>query len=462
MWRADCSPSSKGSRRDASATQEESIESLPAGLYGMQISERRSADGAPQYDVQFVERRLEDIVAKLNRFERADEKPFEAVEAISEFNQRAYELFARPLVQAMSTEPAAKLMRAFHPLRWQRWAVSDAFNPWLSWLGPAADAVRAQRHGDATAAPPPALAMTAALPWLWWLRPAMEAGKAQVPGIPDLTALWRMMSENNPWLRWLQPMMEAGTAKPPAIPDLTAPWRMMTENNPWLWWLRAPGQAATKQPPTAGADPARHLESLVSETTSAALDYYRDVRDAMSEAVFFLTYGNLFSFYLADRVPAHERDVPAAGTDPRDLPFVKEALASLEQGGYPEALARVAALINREAERIPLARLELRRDLAEEYAEFLPAMPREQMRRIRGEQDIIVRYAHERALATLPKLLPDPAGRERLRTLIKRLLDDQRIRASNLTADDLARVESILAVLDGKVRRPRPAMPQSA
>jgi pimeloyl-ACP methyl ester carboxylesterase len=406
----------------------ESIEALPAGLYGMQIRERRSGDGASQYEVQFVERRLEDVVAKLNRFKRADEKPFEAVAAVSEFNQRAYELFAQPLVQATSTEPTAKLTRAFHPLRWQRWAVSDAFNPWLAWLGPAADAIRARRQGAATQAPPPAPATTAALPWLWWLRPVMEVGKAQVPGVPDMTALWRTMAEHNPW----------------------------------MWWLRSQGQAATKQSPSGGdADPARHLEGLVSETTGAALDYYRDVRDAMSEALFFLTYGNLFSFYLADRSPADERAMPAAAADPRDLPFVKEALASLEQGGYPEALARVAALINREGEAIPLARLELRRDLAEEYAEFLPAMPREQMRRIRGEQDIIVRYAPERALATLPTLLSDSADRERVRTLIKRLLDDARIRARNLTADDRARVDCILAVLDGKGRRPA-AVPRSA
>jgi hypothetical protein len=217
-------------------------------------------------------------------------------------------------------------MRAFHPLRWQRWAVSDAFNPWLAWLGPAADAVRARRQAGATETQPPT---------------------------------------------------DAGEAQRPAVPDLTAPWRMMTEHNPWLWWLRAQGQVATKKPASAGdADPARHLDRLVSETTSAALDYYRDVRDAMSEAAFFLTYGNLFSFYLADRSPADEHALPAAAADPRDLPFVKEALASLEQGGYAEALARVAALINRDTEQIPLARLELRRDLAEEYAEFLPAMPR--------------------------------------------------------------------------------------
>jgi pimeloyl-ACP methyl ester carboxylesterase len=337
-----------------------SIEALPAGLYGMQILERRGGDGKIQYDVQFVERRLEEVVERLNRFKRADEKPFEAVNAVSEFNQRAYELFARPLVQAMSTDHAAKLGRAFHPLRFQRWAVSD-YNPWLWWLGPAAEAARARR---------------------------------QAVG-PD--------------------------------------------------------------------EPARRVERMMSEATSAALDYYRDMRDAMSEAAFFLTYGSLFSFYLADEREADERaSATAVSVQPRDLPFVKEALASLEQGGYAEALARIFALINRDDEPIPLSRLELKRDLAEDYAEFLPALSREQMRRIRGEQDIIVHYEPERALHTLPKLLADAADRERLLTLIGRLLADERVRARKLTAEDSARVDAILSVLGAPPRRPAAKMPRSA
>ncbi len=123
----------------------ESIEALPPGLYGMQITEDKGADGKPVYAVSFVERRLEEIGAHLNRFKRADEKPFEAVSAVSEFNQRAYELFARPLLQSLSNEYSAKLSREFHPLRFQRWAISD-LNPLLWWLGPAAEAVKAQRQ----------------------------------------------------------------------------------------------------------------------------------------------------------------------------------------------------------------------------------------------------------------------------------------------------------------------------
>ena len=121
-----------------------SIEALPPGLWGMAITERKGADGKVEYDVEFEERELEEVVGRLNRFNRVDEKPFEAVAAVSEFNQRAYELFAQPFVQSMSNELTAKIRRQFHPLRAQRWAFSD-LNPWLAWVAPAAEAVRAMR-----------------------------------------------------------------------------------------------------------------------------------------------------------------------------------------------------------------------------------------------------------------------------------------------------------------------------
>ncbi len=122
-----------------------SVESLPPGLYGMAIHERKRPDGNVDYEVEFQERRLEEIAGRLNRFQRVDEKPFEAVAKVSEFNQAAYERFARPLVQSMANETAAEIAREFHPLRAQRWAISD-INPWLAWLPATADAVKAQRR----------------------------------------------------------------------------------------------------------------------------------------------------------------------------------------------------------------------------------------------------------------------------------------------------------------------------
>ena len=122
-----------------------SIEALPPGLYAMKIDEQKRPDGSVEYEVEFVEHRLEDLVARLNRFERLDEKPFAAVNAVADFNQRAYELFAQPLVQATSSPVSGWLGRTLHPLRVQHWALSD-LNPWLWWLEPTARAVHAQRQ----------------------------------------------------------------------------------------------------------------------------------------------------------------------------------------------------------------------------------------------------------------------------------------------------------------------------
>ncbi len=321
-----------------------SVEALPPGLYGMQILESKGPDGKPAYDVAFVEHRLEDVMKRLNRFERVDEKAFEAVAGVSEFNQRAYELFAQPLVQASASEYGAKLSRELHPLRAQRYSVSDA-NPWLWWLGPLAEAVRSQRQ----------------------------------------------------------------SARPEQ-----------------LW---------------------RRSERTGSALISASLDYYRDLRDALSEAAFFLTYGNLFSLYLADREPGKVRAQAQAG-DPRTLPFVAEALASIEKGGYAAAVARVAALLARRGEPVPLARVQLKHALAEEYQDLLPDVSWDEARRIRGEQEIIVRYEPEQALATLPTLLAREDDRKRLLELLGRLVDDPRIQGLSHTPEQeamLARIRSVVA-----------------
>jgi len=330
-----------------------SIEALPPGLYGMAIRERKNGDGKVTYEVEFQERDLEEVAARLNRFKRADEKPFEAVQEISEFNQRAYELFARPVVQATANEYTARLARQFQPLRAQRWAISD-LNPWLAWLGPAAQMVRSQRRALGTEALP------------------------------------------------------------------------------------------------------RKLEKMGSEILSASLDYYRDLRDATSEAAFFQTYGNIFSLYLADKREAEEKAEAPVAAD--ELPLVKEALASIEEGGYAEAITRVAALLARRGEPLPLARIALKKELIEEYADLLPKLEPYEWRRIRGEQDIIVRYEPERALATLPQLLADPADRERLVTLARRLLADERVQRTKPLPGQLAMLRSIAETLHVEPARSRVAL----
>ena len=327
-----------------------SIEALPPGLYGMKIAET-SNGSKPSYEVTFVELRLEEVVKRLNRFERADEKPFKAVNAVAEFNQRAYELFGRPVVKAFANEYGAKLSRLLHPLRAQRWAFSD-LNPALWWLAPAAKAVK--EHRQATA--------------------------------PD--------------------------------------------------------------------HPARKLESMVSELTSASLDCQRALRDAVAEATFFEIYGNLAAAYLQDDQSAEAKALP---TDPRELSFVKEALTSIGKGGYAEALARVAFLMAHKDEPLPLSRLQLAHDLLEEYRELLPDVPRDEARRIGGEQEIIARYEPEMAVETLPLLLSNANDRDRLLTLLDRVLGDKRVQRIQPSAEQSAMLVRIRRCSPRTQQRRRPA-----
>jgi pimeloyl-ACP methyl ester carboxylesterase len=323
-----------------------SIEMLPPGLYAMKIDTTTDADGKEEYTVEFRERRLEDITAHFNRFQRNDEKPFEAVAAVSEFNQRAYELFVQPTVQSMSNETTAKLRREFHPLRFQRWALSD-LNPWLAWVAPVAQQIRSQRKAVSNDAP------------------------------------------------------------------------------------------------------SRKVEAAMAELVSASLDHYRALRDAKSEAQFFSTFGNMFSLFVADKHEADER-VAATTSDPRELPFVKEALASIKEGGYTEAFARVACLLARKDDSLPLSRLVMRQELAKEYSDLLPSLAPDQWRRIRGEQEIIARYEPEQSINTLPDLLKHPADRERLLMLMERVLADKRIQADKPSAEQMAMLERIREVLNDK------------
>jgi hypothetical protein len=115
----------------------------------------------------------------------------------------------------------------------------------------------------------------------------------------------------------------------------------------------------------------------------------------------------------------------------------------------------------RHDEPLPLTRMVLRQTLAADYAEYLPQMPRDEWRRIRGEQEIVVRYEPEQALSTLPDLLDDNDDRKKLLTLFDKLHADSRMQGFEPTAaqhEMLARIRAALPVKAARApRRSAPA-----
>jgi pimeloyl-ACP methyl ester carboxylesterase len=318
----------------------EHIEALRPGLYVMEIHEVKGANGKRDYEVTIEERRLEDL-RRLNRLERRDEKPFEVVAEVSALTERAYTQFARPFIRPFVNEPAAELGRVFHPLRWQRWALSD-LNPWL------------------------------------WPLPALASG------------------------------------------------------------VKASRQTA---PPE---NPYRRIEKAVSDTITAGLNFYRDVRDATMEALFFQIYGPAAILGIAPEAAAAGR--PSV-QDPRELPLVQEALAAIGKGGYPEAVALIGALLGRGARRIPLARLELV-DRFIRSDEILAALPADTVRHIRAEQAVVAELEPERGLQSLPRLLADAAERQRALALL-----DEAVVAVELTPEQQIMLDRVRGILGAGASR---------
>jgi pimeloyl-ACP methyl ester carboxylesterase len=318
------------------------VESLRPGLYVMEIQEVKGSNGKTEYEVTLEERRLEDL-RRLNRLERKDEKPFEVVAEVSALGERAYTLFVRPFVRPLVNEGTAELARLFHPLRWQRWALSD-LNPWL------------------------------------WSLPALASG------------------------------------------------------------VKARRQA---EPPD---NPYRRLEKAVSEVITAGLDLYRDLRDAGMEALFFQIYGPPA---LLGVVPGSALEARSAVRDPRELPLVRDALAAIGTGGYPEAVALIGALIGRGAGRIPLARLGLV-DRFIRGDEVLSQLPAEAIRRIKAEQAVVAELEPERGLQSLPRLLADPADRRRALAVL-----DEAVAAVELTPEQRVVLDRVHTVLGAGATRAR-------
>ncbi|HET9669062.1 MAG TPA: DUF3141 domain-containing protein [Casimicrobiaceae bacterium] len=314
------------------------IQQLPPGLYGMEINETTDADGVVQYDVTLHERKLEDL-RRLQKFDRVDEKPFEAVAALSELNERAYELLVRPLIRDTMPEWLAKLMREWHPLRVQRWAFSDR-NPWF-----------------------------AALPML------------------------------------------AATAR-------------------------------ANRRPRAADNLDRQGERLYSEYVSAALDLYRDLRDAASEAAFFEVYGNMLSLSMADERAAIRRRTPF---DARALPAVRQVLDEIEQGGLADAIIRTGILVVKAGGgKRRLAQMEHTRALLAPTG-VLRHIDEDELRRLLHEETLVVEFEPQRAKTSLPKLVRSADDRQKLNRVFDSLEADVELDA---------RQRALLAELRRLVPRP--------
>ena len=224
----------------------------------------------------------------------------------------------------------------------------------------------------------------------------------------------------------------------------------LSDMNPMMWPVAAMASAVRKgRKPVQGDNPFRRLEEMGSEMITASWNLFRDIRDATSESLFFEIYGAMIALGASGDVkpgPTIQK-----GPHPRELPFVKEALAQINKGGYPEALARIGALLGQFAGPIPLNRLAM----TDEYVrsdKVLSRISEEEGRRLRSEAGVMVLLEPEHTLKALPALLPGKEERKRTLSLLEWVR-----RIEGITKEQRDMIDRIAALLvpDGE----RPAGP---
>ena len=201
-------------------------------------------------------------------------------------------------------------------------------------------------------------------------------------------------------------------------PNRAQRW-IFSDFNPAMWPVAAMASVvrAGRKPAEPG-NPWRKFEAIGSEVITASWNVFRDLRDAASELLFFQIYGYMLALGASGDVrPAAAVE---AKPDARELPFVKEALARIETGGYPEALARIGALLGQFAGPIPLERLAM----TDEYVrsdKILSRIDENEWRRLRSEAGVMVLMEPERTLHALPLLLQGKEERKRVLDLLERV-----------------------------------------
>ncbi len=106
----------------------EMIDYLSPGLYEMVILEEPSKQWKNDYKVKFEERSRADILKYDDGLE--DEEAFKHVATVSKLNDSFYKAFMRPFVTTLVTKESAEILKQNHPLRTQRYMISD-LNPFM-------------------------------------------------------------------------------------------------------------------------------------------------------------------------------------------------------------------------------------------------------------------------------------------------------------------------------------------
>ena len=187
-------------------------------------------------------------------------------------------------------------------------------------------------------------------------------------------------------------------------------------------------------------NPYRRLETVAADVIEQQMNLARDMRDAWMELSFHAMYGTPWMRAYKDLNPVREEPQEAGETEE-----IREVVGHAEEGGYPEAILRMLVLLSRARGRMDRDELERLNDMLHTRPP-LGSMPREKRAELLHAQSVIVDFAGEEALLTLPMLLRDEVDRIRAVNLVLDLTGP----ADRMDAPTIAmfrRIQTILRTL---------------
>ena len=221
---------------------------------------------------------------------------------------------------------------------------------------------------------------------------------------------------------------------------------LWSDKNPWMRPVaRLAEQVREQRRPVPADNPFLEAERRGAESIERMLNGYRDARDKMFESAFNAVYGSAWTQALLGIT---------GGEAPRGRDDVYEGLigqkvaalrARLAEGGLREAAVRMLLYAGADTIAVDSRGFRMMQRVREDYDEYfrgerLPAAAR---RELFKDQYFMLLLDEERALAALPKLVPQPAEREAALELVRRVLTAKG-EMSAARKQRLARLEGIL------------------
>jgi hypothetical protein len=222
------------------------------------------------------------------------------------------------------------------------------------------------------------------------------------------------------------------------------PFALFSDKNPFMPQLAAlAAQVREQRKPVSPDNPLLQWQSMMSDGIIAALDQYRDLRDAQQERIFMAIYNSplmqaLVGISAQDDTPRHR-----PGCEPERLAFVERRIAELkdtmDKGGLRAATIRSLVYVGMAGPGVDERAFNVLTLIRAEH----DGMTLEAFKQTLRDQFFCLLLDQEAALAALPKMLPaDKAARDKMLEVIRNCAEAAG-RVTGARAERLAEIENI-------------------